>query len=204
MVLVKLSRRLIRVLTSLTVLFIIAQVSFFMIHYKVSELVDVLVNSSISNFIFYPTVILPIIQFVAMQLFAYFLLIIWIHFVAISIGELFRLPDYLIDWLGIVFWVLSLIAILGLNFYYFPGSFFAKPFHEYLWLNKNSHLILTITISSLTVVMLLAYINYFWFKRYRISGGIFLLIGLVMISISFYNKVVFVFQSVQNNQTKQI
>ncbi|HLB42896.1 MAG TPA: sulfatase-like hydrolase/transferase [Gammaproteobacteria bacterium] len=202
MVLVKLSRRLIRVLTSLTVLFIIAQVSFFMIHYKVSELVDVLVNSSISNFIFYPTVILPIIQFVAMQLFAYFLLIIWIHFVAISIGELFRLPDYLIDWLGIVFWVLSLIAILGLNFYYFPGSFFAKPFHEYLWLNKNSHLILTITISSLTVVMLLAYINYFWFKRYRISGGIFLLIGLVMISISFYNKVVFVFQSVQNNQTK--
>ena len=181
------SRRLICMQQCLTILFILAQLSFFMIHYNVTELVDSLVNSSLLQAISYPVVFFPILLFIFIQLIAYCLWASWLAFITISNGELFKLSNIVTYGLGIIFWVVGMIAMLSLNFHYFPGSFFAEPFYYSLWLNKSNHFILIVLLIILTTATLLAYINYFYYKRHLFFGGIFLLFGLVVGIVWFYN-----------------
>src|SRR3990167_3149950 len=175
------------VLLCLTILFIVAQLSFVFIHYKVSDLVDSLASSPLLHALRYPIMYLPIIQFMVIQLLGYLLFVGWIWFIACSLGELFQLSTTMTHGLGIACWMLGVIAILLLNNYYFSHSFFAKPFHHYAWLEQATTTVLEMVLIILAGVAILAYINYFWFGRHRVVGSLFLLLGCCAAALNVYD-----------------
>ncbi len=171
----------------LTLFFIAAQLGFFIIHYKVHDLIDTLVNVSILSSLLYPVVLMPIIGFIAMQIMAYVLFVAWIGFVSVSLGEFFQLSKLATYWLGILCWFLACIAMLTWNHYYFPDSFFAKWINNIDVLKNISHLILIVTSLIILTATLIAYLNFFWYKRYRWIGGFFLLLGFSYAAFSIYD-----------------
>lgn len=178
------SKKLMSMLICLTVLFVAWQVSFFLIHYTVSELIDSLVKSSLLLALFSPVNLLPIIEFIALQVFAYILFVLLVAFVSISLGELFNLSHKITYAVGLLVWLFGGIAILTLNAYCFPNSFFAEPFIHHQWL---SNFALLITTTTLLVVTLFAYINLFYAKRYHFFGIVFLGLGLSAALFSCYD-----------------
>lgn len=188
---------LLAMLVCLTVLFIAAQLSLFLIHCKVSELVDSLVTSSIILQLLHPIILLPIIAFALIQVIAYGFFIGWIWFVTLSFGEFFKLSKSVTHWLGIMFWGVACVALLMLNQHYFPNSFFAKEMAHTALLSNHSHVILAAVLLLLAVVTLIAYINYFWFKRHRWIGSVLLVCGLSVGFVEFYDVVLPIAPSTQ-------
>jgi arylsulfatase A-like enzyme len=184
--------RLIHMLVCLSLLLIFAQVAFFFVHYKVSEIIDSLASSSIAQAFLHPVIWLPILIFVGIQLLAYGLIIAWAAFVSISLYELFKLSSIFIYWFGISIWLLNFSIIFALNAYYYPGSFFAEFLQDTFWVN----FFLMIGLTLLLIVAALAYINCFGFKRHRLWGSLFIVVvALVNIrgvyplhSVSSYSK----------------
>ncbi len=113
------------ILFCLTFLFICAQLALFIIHYRVSILIDSLVNSSIASTLWHPVVVLPLLQFISLQLIAYLIFVYWLEFLAIALARISHLNAIATRWLGIFLWFLACSLILLLNQYYFPDSFFA-------------------------------------------------------------------------------
>lgn len=114
---------LLSVLVCLTILSIIAQFILFAIHSQAFELLDAFVGSSISTQILHKAILLPLLQFIGLQLVAYLILISYIWFITVSCSHFFRCSDYV---LGVFFWLVVNWTILLLNFHYFPASFFAS------------------------------------------------------------------------------
>jgi arylsulfatase A-like enzyme len=184
-------------LICLTLLFIAAQVIFFSIHYKVSELVDSLVQHSITRELFYPIILLPIIEFIIVQLAAYGLMICFAWFLARSIGVLFHLAASMTYWLGLIIWVLCCVEILTLNHYFFPDSYFSQWFHQPGWA-VAAHFNLIFASILLLLATLLAYLNFFSFtaksalsSSLRIIGKLFLFLGFINIAMVTYDNVIF-------------
>lgn len=158
-------------LIALTMLFVIAQGVLFGIHYKVTDLLDSFVSSSISREIFYPNVLLPILQFISIQILAYIILVSGIWFITISCAEMLRLSSMATYWLGILNWLITVVVILALNTYYFPGSFFAiLPNQIMLAVMGGIFLLIEFAISLL---------NAFYFKRHRLVASALLLIAIL-------------------------
>ena len=110
----------------LTLLSVVAQIILFVIHSHVTELVDDLVKSSIGMGMLHPVILLPIIQFIFIQLLSYILFIAWIWFISVEIGSLLRLSKRAVYFLGLFFWAVGAATILVLNNYYYPHSFFSN------------------------------------------------------------------------------
>ncbi|MCW5583507.1 MAG: sulfatase-like hydrolase/transferase [Gammaproteobacteria bacterium] len=182
--------RLLSMLIWLTLLFIVAQLAFFLIHYKVTELVDSLVKASIMLQLLHPVILLPIVGFIFIQTIAYVLFVIWIWFISISLGELFAFSQVKTYWLGVALWCLACATMLTLNHYYFPSSFFAVLF-EHVASNLTRKIILLAGLAILLVVTMLSYVNFFWFRRYRWSGSILLLVGLSITAAAFHDLIFF-------------
>lgn len=165
---------LLSVLICLTLLSISAQLSLFIIHNHATELVDSLVGSSIPSHIFNVGVISPLLQFIVLQILAYILFIGFIWFISVSCGELFHLPIYE---LGIIFWVITSLAVLAFNSYLFPDSFFSGllmnfPLKESLmWLSG----------SCLMIAVVCAYYHLLRYKRLRFLGAIFLTLAVMVL-----------------------
>lgn len=179
---------LLAMLISLTLLFIIAQITLFILHYKVTDIIDSLVNTSISTGLFYPIVIGPIIGFLAMQILAYALFIAGIWFLSVSLGEFFRLSQRTTFWFGVVIWALACSGLLLLNHYYFPNSFFSKLINDAPFLKSGTPIILTFLFILLGIATAIAYINFFVFRRYRWLGSVFLVLGLSYSVFIFYDS----------------
>lgn len=158
---------LINVLVALTLLIILAQLSFFYAHYKVSDLIDVFTKSSIARDLWHPVILLPLLGFVTLQILAYGFLIAWIWFVTTSVSELFSLSKHKAYWLGISCWTACVLTIFSLNNYYFPASFFAQSFHLS---------ILIVPVILLLVMTVLAYIHVVFNRRYLCLGLFFITI----------------------------
>ena len=172
-------------LLCLTVLFISTQAALFFVHYKVGDLVDSLAKTSIAHDMFYPVVALPILTFWVMQLAAYFLFVLWIWFISISLGELFKLSTLVTYCLGLICWVVGCAIILMLNNYFYPASFFAELLRQHV---GASNAVLASALFLLLLVALLAYINVYRFKRHRLIGNIFLFLGLSVLGVASYDK----------------
>lgn len=168
-------------LTCLTLLFIAAQFSLFLIHAHVSDLIDSLVNASIALQMLHSVVLLPALGFLVLQAAAYALFIGWLWFISISIGELFKLSKNTIYWLGIFLWFLACFSLFALNQYYFPDSFFAG------FKMQHSDVLLIVSVATLSAATLFAYINFFYFKRYKKTGSVILLLILCVAITSAYN-----------------
>ncbi len=178
---------LINTLICLTVLFIVAQGTLFILHYKITDIIDSLVNTSISFGFAYPVVWLPILGFLALQFLAYGLLIAWIWFIAVSLAEYFKLSTNAKYRIGILCWCFACIAILALNHYYFPDSFFSKLIVQNPFLKTMSPILLWVTLLTLLAATLIAYLNFFQFKRYRKVGTGLLVLGFSYAAFSFYD-----------------
>src|SRR5579862_9172615 len=101
-----------------------AEVSIFLIHYKVSDLVDSVVKSALPSHMLHTVILLPIIAFLFIQLVSYALFIAWIWFITVSIVELFPALRKGREILGVIFFLLGCSAIISFNNYYFSASFF--------------------------------------------------------------------------------
>jgi len=180
-------------LLCLTGLFVFGQLAFFYPHYHVAELIDSLTRSSILPVLLRPVILVPVLQFVFIQVVAYILFVSWIWFVSVSLGALFRLSADATGWSSILVWFLGCIFILLLNHCYFPDSFFAAPFHYYAWIDALSHFLLMGLGVILLLMTLLAYVYFFWRDKnkrsgYVITGYLLLLIGTVLIAICLGDK----------------
>lgn len=173
---------LLSILITLTIICVAAQITFFAINYKVSDLMDSLVQSSLKSDMLHAVILLPLFGFFIIQIGSLFMFIAWVWFITLSICELFNFSPNKKSGLGLVCWFISSISILCLNNYFFPDSFFARlvPINSFwMW-----------TFFSLSALAtLLAYINFFWRKRHRLIGSLFLLLGLVFGSFSIYHTI---------------
>lgn len=161
---------LLTVLITLTLLIILAQLSFFYAHYKVSDLIDVFTKSSIVRDLWHPVILLPLFAFFILQTLAYAFVIAWIWFVTTSVSELFSLSKSKTYWLGILGWLACVLTFFSLNNYYFPASFFARPFHFTLFI---------VPAVLLIVMTVLAYVHVLYHRRYRSLGLFFIVMPLL-------------------------
>lgn len=111
-------------LASLTILFIFWQVSFFLAHLSVDELINALTGASIIAQIFSPVILMPIFIYFVTLISAYILFTRWIWFMAQSLGDVFALRGNHTYYLGISLWCIACLNLLALNHFYFPSSFF--------------------------------------------------------------------------------
>ncbi len=173
--------RLHNMLIMLTLLCLASQVSFFVIHYHVSDLFDSVVKSSLSTQFFHAAILLPIFSFLLVQLIAYALLVTWTWFIATACGALFKISRFNIYLLGLFFWAISWIAIFTLNNYFFQDSFFAGFVRQTITLSeKTNYFLMVFSCSVLSLATFLAVIYAFFYKKYRLIASLF--IALVSLS----------------------
>lgn len=176
---------LLKLLSALTILFVAGQLAVFVLHSQVSSLMDSLVNASIVLQLMHPVILWPVILFMLMQLSAYALIVCWLWFITISVSEWFNLSRKKTGALGILCWALSCVSLLLLNRHYFPHSYFAG---RQLSLAGLDDVILVICLSFLGIVTLLAYVNFFYCKRFHMAGTVLLLSGLTIMAAAIYDS----------------
>lgn len=168
-------------LSCLTLLFIAAQVIFFSIHYKVSELLDSLVQSSVGANALHMTIILPIVTFLIIQLFAYILFVMWTWFVSSAGSDFFNLYAKIKICFAFIVFVVNCALIISLNNYYFPNSFFAS-------LIPTNKIILLVNVSLFFILAAIAYYQSFRGKRYIKTAVFFALLGLLLSLLTLNDK----------------
>lgn len=112
-------------LVSFTALSIFAQSTLFLVHYNVSALFDSVLSSSLAANLLHINLITPLLAYAFIQILAYVLLTTWIYVIAISLGKHYRLSHRNTYYLGLLTWAITACAVLSLNSYYYPHSFFA-------------------------------------------------------------------------------
>lgn len=168
---------LLTMLISLTLLFIGAQLLFSYVHFKTSGLMDALVGESVLIQIMYPAVLLPIITFLLLQIAAYILLVAWIWFITTSLATWLHWSQVGAYFRGLLLWLTAAIAIIALNTYYYPDSFFALSGASMQWaLPYIGYFCLLL----LTVATLLAFYPFFFFQQYSKTGWI--IASVIMLS----------------------
>jgi arylsulfatase A-like enzyme len=172
----------------LTVLFIFAQFYLFIAHYRVSDLIDTLVGSSIILQMLHPAIILPIAGFLLLQVLAYALLIFWVGWMTRSLAAWLKLPKWMTIIIGFIFYSAACITILELNRYYFPDSLFSNIMVRIALFQQFGRVILYTCLCLLLILTVFSFIYSFVFKQYRKTSGILLLSLSAIFSASFYNS----------------
>ncbi len=148
-------------LVSFTILFLCAQLALFFIHYNVSSLADSILSSSITDALLNAKVFIPILIYIGLQLLAYAIFIAWIYWLATSLGKQYRLADRTTYFLGLSIWSVAVCALLALNTYYYPHSFFAVI---------NSQTILITSLATCVASSILVIINNIRQRTYTSSA----------------------------------
>lgn len=192
-------------LLRLTFVFIAAQLTFFFVHYKVSQIMDALANTTILQGMAHSIILIPVMEFIVIQLIAYGLLVLWLWFISISFGEFFKLSETATYRCGILIWIVACSGLMALNYVLFPGSFFAEPFHDYLWLATLAPFLLVVALITLVSGTILAYVNFFKNKNYRKSGIVFLVMMMtVAVSLLHNNTISFAVKQVRDQSKPNI
>lgn len=168
------------ILICLTFIAVAAQITFFTIHYKVSDLLDSFVQSSLKAEMIHSVILLPLLGFFLIQLASYAVFVAWVWFVSISISELFKFSKRVTFWVSLLLWFICCSTILSLNNYYYPDSFFAS-----LIPTNTIFLVISVFLSLSTAFA--AYINCLKNKSYRLIGSIFLCLGAIMAGFGLYD-----------------
>lgn len=186
---------LLRILTYSTFLSIVAQIALFACHYRVTELLDSLVASSLSRQMLTFPVVMPIIAFLVIIIISYILFISGIWFVAVSLTSLFNLAPKACVWLGIFLWVIAHLALFTLNTILFPNSFFAIAILSSKWVEW-------ISIGCFCLAIFGAYLNFFWHRQYLTVGCILLTIALSIGLLKLYEQRSFKTLKMLNRKTQ--
>ncbi len=164
-------------LIALTAIFILAQLTFFAMHYQVAELLDTIVQQSMAEQLGSVAIALPVLSFIFIQLLCYGLLVYAVWFVSQSVAAIFRAPRYAS---GIVIYLLTLTAILTLNHYCCPESFFAQlldgHFVSAAWIDRIAWL----STGCLLLCITFAYVHVWRSGQYRRSAWVFISLMIIM------------------------
>lgn len=152
----KFTRPLTGMLICLTVMMLFVQLELFYIHAQGASLIDSLIDSTIGSAIFYPSVALPILQFILLQVIACILLIIWARFVAFAVAQYFSWSPSAAYRLGIGVWLSLWTAIFLCNHMFYPHSFFASWIDDYRFGEIISRITLAIAVTFIGIVSLIA------------------------------------------------
>ncbi len=129
-------RNLTATLIILTALFVLAQIAFVAVSWKVHAGLPVLQQAFTDKIVFTRYFLWPITSFICAQIFLYAGLIYLIWFTAVSLAELFSFRSaYLI---GVILWFNAAAAIMFLNARFVPHSFFAQFLQSYVLNNAFS------------------------------------------------------------------
>jgi len=156
-------------LVSVTVLFWFAQLTLFLVHYNVSELFDSILSSSIAAKLLNFNLFYPLFTYALIQILAYALLTTWIYVVATSLGNRYGLSHRHTYCFGLLVWAIAACAVLSLNSYYYPHSFFAIIHHQIILISSVTAFIF---LSLLTTIYLLTP------RRTYLAAGIFAIAAL--------------------------
>ena len=151
---------LLSLLTCLTLFFIFAQGYLFIVHYKISDLIDSLVGASIALQLLHLVILLPIMSFVLLQIMAYALFTGWIWFITTSMSEWFKLSKPITIRLGLVIWCIACYCMLELNRYYYPDSHFANVMTKIKLFGQYGEMILWMTLAWLVMMTVMSYIHF--------------------------------------------
>lgn len=179
-------------LSSFTLLAVMAQVALFAIHSHVTELVDDLVKSSISSNMLHSAIVLPIAGFFSFQIFIYFIFIVWVWFIANNVGDGLKLSNRAVYLSGIIFWITGFFAIFTLNNYFYPDSFFSQLMYPVLYERLN-FFIMVITSLIMLIATIFALINSYLKKRNNKIRMGFLFLILASLFFPAYDAIVFHF-----------
>lgn len=157
-------------LISLTLLFVVWQISYFLIHFSQDGLINALSGASIAAQIYYPVVLKPIIAYLICQVIAYTLFTGWVWFITVSLGDAFNLAPRVISWLGIFFWCTATAALLALNNYYFPASFFSELIQDSGLIPAGSTWLLIVSCCILLSATCIAYYHFFQRWHFKKMG----------------------------------
>lgn len=187
MFLPKKASSLLAMLASLTGLAVIGQLSLFFLHFKTSSLLDSLIQSSLASQIWRPIILLPILEFILIQIASCLLFIAGIWFLGVSCGNFFNFSRNKTYWLGICTWVIACFAVLSFNCLYFSNSFFSDLLIHTGWYNHYYYkIIFIICASTLCLMTIIAYLNFIFKKLHRFIGTIFLFLGFLSAGFAFY------------------
>jgi len=179
-----------RTLTLLTFLFIAAQLSFFIITLSTSGIIHILIKNSITlEILTTPVVLKPVIIFVLTHCLLYICLVFFIWYLAVSIGELFRLRYRWVYSVGLLLWLLVIALIMTANSYYFNLSIFSLK-NIPLRIELLSIILLIALILSTTNLILAIYHDRIKLHHWIIIGFIFLMMSLWL--PSFFNNEKFI------------
>jgi arylsulfatase A-like enzyme len=163
------------VLISLTVISILAQLVFFVIHYRAATLVDSLVGTSIYTQLMHTAILMPILFFLMAQVIAYALFVIFIWMITMAFSQTFpRCSAYHASYF---FWLMGSIAIFTLNRYFYPESFFASLLKDH---RINTSLLIMAVIFLIFGCLIACYQVY---RRYpfALAGILVTVAGIVLL-----------------------
>jgi arylsulfatase A-like enzyme len=174
---------LLSILVSLTTICITAQLTFFIIHYNVSDLLDSFVQSSLKLDFFHSIIIGPLFNFVLIQLVSYIIFMMWAWFLTKSICKLFNCKQHIENTIGILIWTMNCLFVVMLNGYFYPHSFFAELIPASgpaLWV--TSFLLLSITLAS--------YIQVLRYKYYVKLALFFVILAGIFSGFTVYDYII--------------
>lgn len=182
------SSSLLGMLSCLTLLFVGGQLSFFIIHYKVTSLIDSLVKVSILLQLMHPVVLVPLLLFITLQVLAYVLLIAWVGWMATAMGEWWRFSKTTTLWIGIALWATACLAIVALNYTFFPDSFFSQPLAQWTLFKRYHAVVTDVSVSVLIIASIQAFIYCVWTLRYRKLTSLMAFCVLSVMAAHLYGK----------------
>lgn len=168
----------------LTLLFVAAQLIFFAIHYQVSDITDSLVTSALFPVLFSPVILLPILGFLTIQIIAYVLFNVWIAFITLSCAIGWKFSSLATYVLGIFLWTIGSLAILSLNNYFYPHSFFHFPFSA-----SVSFYFALIPCIMLLIPTLCAYYHFFYHRQYYLLAYSLLTMSMLWGGLSLSDQI---------------
>jgi len=160
--------RLLNMQLCLMLLFVCWQITFFSIHYQVSDLIDSLTHTSIAKGFIHSKILLPLAAHILIQLSVYALITYYVYIVTIALGYRFNLRPRTTYWFGLTLLMLAIMDLLALNSQFFPSSFFAWP--------DNYTVFLYISTAFWLAASLIAFGRVFW-----ILASLLILNGLCLL-----------------------
>jgi len=175
-------RRCAGMLICLTLLFVCWQLAFFLVHFKVTQLLDSLVSASIVLELLHSVVLIPILFFITLQLAAYVYLLMMIVWITSLASEFIKLSSRTTYWLGVLCLISAFIFLLTHNAYFYPSSFFAIVIEGYGVTSKQIAIAFFTTSFFLSAMMIMSLLQLFRRKRFSILD-VMILTGMMLIIV---------------------
>lgn len=166
-------KRLLVILTLLTLAVIITQYVYFFLHHMLDHLDDSIIRSPLIHAFLRPLVIFPFVQYLSFQIVWYVFFITWIWLLSVTLQQRWQLSAGKMYLSGVVYWVLAVIAILALNNHFYPHSYFAIPNHP-----AFGTLALVISGVPLFMATVYAYLQVYARREHLVVAGALLLFVL--------------------------